>query len=91
MKTGIVAALAVTAPTILAGCTPALSIHDLEQDKVIVWETTGGDPDRADVDAMAQEGCAIHGRTATPIRVTHAEGFEGYHLEYLYACVEPLQ
>lgn len=91
MKTGTVAALAVAATTILAGCTPALVIHDLEQDKVIIWETAGGDPDRADVDAMAQEGCAIHGRTATPIRVTHAEGFEGYHLEYLYACVEPLQ
>ncbi|MCG6896270.1 MAG: PDZ domain-containing protein [Thiocapsa sp.] len=52
------------AGVILGGCSSSAVISELEEDKVVIQATY---PNRAQVRAEADRGCAFHGRTAVPV------------------------
>ena len=74
----------IAAALVITGCTPSQAIKDLEEDKVIVAETGDVQSRIEDIDRLAQEGCALHGRQAIPISTT--TDYYGRR-EHLFACV----
>ena len=80
---------------VMSGCTtvPAVPvIKDLETDKVILQAAIGSlstEPTQESLDAVANEGCQLHGRKARPISYlcrTNPLDY-GEICEYLYACL----
>ena len=71
----------------LSGCvtTPAV-ISDLEDDKVIV-QAGLGTPD-SEVMKMAEDGCALHGRTPATISTKCLDEY-CIKKDVLFACVKP--
>ena len=63
-----VVALAMAITMFLVGCLGrGQVIKDLETDKVVVVETGELPSVAEDIWSLAQQGCAIHGRTPTPV------------------------
>ena len=74
----------IAAALVITGCAPSQAIKDLEEDKVIVAETSDVQSRIEEIDRLAQEGCALHGRQAIPISTT--TDYYGRR-EHLFACV----
>ncbi len=85
--------IAVTMALIVAGCAgPSHGIIDLEPDKVVVIENGDMRSPPEDIDRLAREGCALHGRTAVPVSIVQeydGAGALGYRYRHLYTCLDP--
>ena len=80
--------LYITSALVITGCASSQAIKDLQEDKVIVVETGDVQSRIEDIDKLAQEGCALHGRQAIPISTAMVYcGPYCYRREHLFACV----
>lgn len=82
----------IAAAVVLAGCAANHGIIDIETDKVVILENGDVRSSPEEIDRLAREGCALHGRTATPISVVQEydpNTFYGFRYRHLYACLDP--